>query len=103
MLFSQTEIQMGDVKYGHPVQAQVVVTNNTNAPINIRVINSSCSCTSGSLRDTPVPANSDSILFINVDSKRAGIGSVMKSITIAWEEDRKPFSQTFLIGMHVFY
>jgi hypothetical protein len=102
MLFSQTEIDLGAVKHGTVAEARVIVTNNTSNYISVSIPYSSCSCTTGSIRENPIPPNAETIFFINLDTNKSGIGvNMMKSITMNWNENNITFSQTFMIKADV--
>lgn len=102
MLFSQTEINLGSVRHGTVGEAQIIVTNNTGSHISVTIPYSSCSCTTGSIRENPIPPNANTVFFIHLDTNKSGIGvNMIKSITMSWTENNIPFSQTFMVKADV--
>jgi hypothetical protein len=100
--FDQTEFMLGPVKYGDTKIVTVNVFNNSSEIVTLSTANSSCSCTTGSLKDTRLLPNGKTQFKISLNSLKAGKGlNQVKTIQLKYDLNRQQHSQIFRLKVNV--
>lgn len=82
--FTEKEVSFGQAKYATIVERRVTISNISSIDIPISVMNTSCSCTQGSLSSPVVKANGNVLLTITLDTARSGSGFVAKTLNLKY-------------------
>lgn len=72
--FDNTDFQLGNLKYGETKLTIVTVTNTSGQDMVLETANSSCSCTSGSLKQTRLAGAGKTQFVISLNTVKAGKG-----------------------------
>jgi hypothetical protein len=84
--FKQTEIDMGNLKQGHPQTATFEFQNTGSKPLIIQQVETSCGCTEPTWPKRPIKPGQLSELKVTYDAKHPG--RFVKSITVFCNSDK---------------
>lgn len=102
IVFDKTEFALGNIKYGDIGKATVNIVNTSNSAVDLAVISSSCSCTTGLIKNPKLAPNSSTQFIISLNTVKAGRGmNHVKSIQLNYTLDGKQFSQVFRIKLNI--
>jgi hypothetical protein len=100
--FDKTEFILTPIKYGDIKTITVNVFNNSSETVTLHTANSSCSCTTGSLKDTKLKPNSKTEFKISLSTLKAGKGlNQVKTIQLKYDLNRQQYSQVFRIKVDI--
>lgn len=100
--FSETDINLGIINYGKEGRAVVEVSNLYNQEVKLETANSSCSCTTGSLKEYKLQPNQKTQFTIILNSTKAGRAmNQSKTIQLKYIVNGETHSQTFRIKVNV--
>ncbi len=100
--FSETDINLGILNYGKEGKAVIDVSNLYNQEVKLETANSSCSCTTGSLKDYKLQPNGKTQFTITLNTTKAGKGmNQAKSIQLKYIVNGETHSQTFRLKANI--
>jgi len=86
--WDKTVLDMGDVAFMVPKDAEFVLTNSGNEPLLITYAKASCGCTNLKYSQEPVLPSKTTSLSVTYNG--SGSGQFMKTITVQTNADDKP-------------
>ncbi len=100
--FDQTDFNLGNIKYGDTKVVTVNITNTSTETVELTPMNSSCSCTTGSLKQNKLAPNERTQFNISLNSVKAGKGTnQVKSIQLNYKLNKQTLSQVFRLKANV--
>lgn len=99
--FEKTMIKGEPCKFGSIQQYTLEVTNPSEEEIAVNSLQPGCSCTQAYLNPNPVPGNSKAQLKLTLDTKKAGIGDLVKSVNIKWNHKGRTYTEVINLKVHV--
>ena len=94
------EFNFGTINYGQIGAHLIEIENPTPSSI---VVDSttSCGCTTGHMLKNPIEPYKTETFKVNFNTKKTGLGSQSKSITIKWNVGSKVYSETVKFTVNV--
>lgn len=100
--FDQTDFNLGNIKYGDTKVVTVNITNTSTETVELTPMNSSCSCTTGSLKQSKLAPNERTQFNISLNSTKAGKGTnQVKSIQLNYKIGGSTYNQVFRLKANV--
>lgn len=101
LVFKQENVHLGKVQYQTSAQTTIEVTNDSNQPVTPFAPTGSCSCTTGYFNPTTIPPMGKSVLTINFNAGKTGLGEQTKSLTITYKVGHTTHSKTIKVMANV--
>lgn len=102
MQFSGTDFNLGTVKYGEFITSIANVSNLYNVPVTLDPANSSCSCTTGIVKNAKLMPNGKTQFTITLSTGKAGKGmNQVKSISLNYSFNGVKHSQVFRLRVNI--
>ena len=100
--FDNTEFLLGNIKYGNTTSVTVNISNISDNDITLEITNSSCSCTTGKIKDSIIKPNGKTQFTISLNTAKAGKGmNQVKSISLKYKLASIQYSQIFRIKVNI--
>jgi hypothetical protein len=91
--WKSTDINLGDISHGKPVDIYFEFTNNSDKPVIITNVQASCGCTVASYDKMPIGPGEKS--SIKATFNAAAVGSFKKTLTVTTSADPSPVVLSF--------